>query len=68
MATLKLVDTARSFYDATPELHQKDISRTDFKKVFLERFKESRTDQFLFSELHSAQQGQRRLLEILLIG
>jgi hypothetical protein len=59
VATLKLVDTARSFYDATPELHQKEISWTDFKNVFLERFKDSRTDQFLFSQLHSAQQGPK---------
>jgi hypothetical protein len=57
VTTLKLVDTACSFYDATPEVHQKDISWTDFKKVFLERFKDSRTDQFLFSQLHRTKQG-----------
>jgi hypothetical protein len=33
VATLKLVDTARSFYDATPELHKKDIKWTEFKKL-----------------------------------
>ena len=42
VATLKLVNRARSFYDATPELHRKNISWTDFKNVFLERFKDSR--------------------------
>jgi len=57
-ANLKLVDAAGSIYDATPELHQ-DIKWTDFKKLFLDRFKDSRIDQFLFSQLHSAQQGQK---------
>jgi hypothetical protein len=38
VATLKFVDTARSFYDATPELHKKDIKWTEFKKLFAERF------------------------------
>jgi hypothetical protein len=34
VATLKVVDTARACYDATPELHCMDIMWTDFK-VFL---------------------------------
>ena len=62
VATLKLVDTARSFYTATPQFHQKDISWTDFKKVFLERFKDSRTDQFLFSQLQSVSRERNTAL------
>jgi hypothetical protein len=34
VVTLKLVDTARACYDATPELHCKDITWTDFEKCF----------------------------------
>jgi hypothetical protein len=64
VATLKLVDTALSFYDATPELHKKDIKWTEFKKVFLERFKDSRTDQFLFTQLLSAHQGQHETVRV----
>jgi hypothetical protein len=41
VATSKLVDTARACYDATPKLHGKDITWTDFKKCFLELFKDS---------------------------
>ncbi len=59
ITTLKLVDRARSFYDATPELHSADITWNDFKKILLERFRDPRTDQFLFSQLHCAQQGQQ---------
>ena len=68
VATLKLVDRARSFYDTTPELHLKKISWTDFKNVFLERFKDSRTANFYSLNYTVPNRDKRRLLEILLIG
>jgi hypothetical protein len=34
VVTLKLFDTARSFYDAKPELHKKDITWTYYKELF----------------------------------
>jgi hypothetical protein len=58
VATLKLVDTARDFYDATTELHNKDVTWTAFKKCFQDRFRDARTDQFHFLNLHRAHQAQ----------
>jgi hypothetical protein len=58
VATLKSVDAARAFYDATPELHSKDVTWNTFKKGFQDWFKEDRTDQFHFSNLHRAHQAQ----------
>jgi hypothetical protein len=58
VATLKLVDTARDFYDATTELHVKDVTWNAFKKCFQDRFRDARTDQFHFLNLHRAHQAQ----------
>jgi hypothetical protein len=51
IATLKLTDTARAFYNATPELHAADITWSSYKSLFLRRFKDVRADQFHFGQL-----------------
>jgi hypothetical protein len=56
IATLKLTDTARTFYIATPELHAADITWPSYKSIFLQRFKDTRTDQFHFCQLQSSRQ------------
>jgi hypothetical protein len=54
--TLKLTDVARSFYDATPALHDKDVTWQNFKAAFEKRFRDNRSDQFHFLELQRARQ------------
>jgi hypothetical protein len=54
--TLKLTDVARSFFDATPALHDKDVTWQNFKAAFEKRFRDNRSDQFHFLELQRAHQ------------
>jgi hypothetical protein len=55
-ATFKLTDAARSFYNATPELHEPTITWDLFKAAFYTRFRDVRTDHFHFSQLQTARQ------------
>jgi hypothetical protein len=54
--TLKLTDTARSFFDATPALHDKDVTWKNFKAAFENRFRDNRSDQYHFLQLQRAKQ------------
>jgi hypothetical protein len=54
--TLKLTDVARSFYDATPALHDKEVTWKNFKTAFENRFRDNRSDQYHFLELQRARQ------------
>jgi hypothetical protein len=56
IATLKLTDTARLFFNASPALHSPDVTWEALKAAFLDRFRDPRTDQFHFSQLQSAKQ------------
>jgi len=56
IAAMKLTDAARVFYNATLELHDKDITSKAFKSVFYNRFRDVRTDQFHFTHLQTAKQ------------
>jgi hypothetical protein len=54
--TLKLYRRGKSLFDATPTLHDKDVTWKDFKVTLVNRFKDTRSDQFHFVELQSAKQ------------
>jgi hypothetical protein len=55
-AAMKLTDVARVFYNATLELHDKDIAWTAFKSTFYNRFRDVRADPFHFTQLQTAKQ------------
>jgi hypothetical protein len=54
IATLKLTDVARAFYNGTLELHDQRITWAAYKKAFHDRFRDVRTDQFHFAQLQMA--------------
>ena len=56
IATLKLTDVARTFYDGTLELHDQSITWTTFKAAFNDRFRDVRTDQYHFTQFQMARQ------------
>jgi len=56
IATLKLTDVARAFYNGTLELHDQKITWAVFKTAFQNRFRDVRTDQYHFAQLHMARQ------------
>jgi hypothetical protein len=56
IATLKFTDVARTFYKGTLELHDLRIAWTAFKVAFHERFRDVRTDQYHYTQLHMARQ------------
>jgi hypothetical protein len=58
VAVLKLAEPAKSFYNTSTELHNDDVTRESFKKVFRQRFSDARTDQFHFLRLQTAKQGK----------
>jgi hypothetical protein len=53
IAKLKLTDTAKAFYNASPELHAKDVTSSSFKSTLQKRFKDVRTEQFHHPQVHS---------------
>jgi hypothetical protein len=55
---LKLVDSARTFYNTSLELHAEDATWDKFKKAFRERFRDDRTDQYHFMKLQMAIQSK----------
>jgi hypothetical protein len=54
IANLKLTDTVRVFFNATPELHDRKVTWAEFKAALQHRFRDPRTDQFHFSQLQTA--------------
>ena len=56
IATLKLTDVARAFYNGTLELHDQRITWGAYKTAFQNRFRDVRTEQFHFSQLQMARQ------------
>jgi predicted PolB exonuclease-like 3'-5' exonuclease len=56
ITTLKLTDTARTFYNTTSEFHAEDITWSSYKDIFLRRLKDTWTDQFHFCQLQTARQ------------
>ena len=58
LATLRLLDPAKAFYNAHLDLHAADLTWEGFKVAFRERFRDVRPDQFYFSKLQTAKQGK----------
>jgi len=58
LATLRILDPAKAFYNANLDLHVADIMWEGFKAAFRERFRDVRPDQFYFSKLQTAKQGK----------
>jgi len=56
VATLKLVDHARAFYNGKSDLHEPNVTWANFKTVFQRYFRDVRTDQFHFTQLQMARQ------------
>jgi hypothetical protein len=40
IASLKLTETARAFYDVTPELHDRALKRSEFKSLLQQRYRD----------------------------
>jgi hypothetical protein len=53
---LRLMDSARVFYEGNLDLHNKQITWADFRAIFQQRFRDVRTDQFHFTHLQTAAQ------------
>ena len=58
LATLRVLDPTKAFYNANLDLHAADITWKGFKAAFRERFRDVRPDQFYFSKLQTAKQGK----------
>ena len=56
IATLKLTDVVRAFYNGTLELYYQKIAWAVYKTAFQNRFREVRTEQFHFSQLQMSRQ------------
>jgi hypothetical protein len=46
----------KAFYNASPDLHAKDVTSSSFKSILQKPFKHVRTEQFHLSHLHSTRQ------------
>jgi len=58
IAALKLVDSARIFYQECSELHEPDATWQTFKNAFRQRFRNFHTDQFHYMKLQTARQAR----------
>jgi len=56
VCALKLTESARSFYNVTPELRDTAITWQKFKSHLATRFRDVRGDQYNFSQLQMARQ------------
>jgi hypothetical protein len=56
IATLKLTDTARNFFNASPELHEPSVSWDAFNTALQNRFGDPRSDQYHYTQLQQAKQ------------
>jgi len=59
IAVFRLVDPAKSFYNACLELHVEDTTWQKFKEVFRERFKDLYTNQYHFTKLQMVRQAKK---------
>jgi hypothetical protein len=56
LARLKLRGVARAFYSAQPQLKADDVTYEDFRKAFVNRFKDKHTDQYNYARVQNAVQ------------
>jgi hypothetical protein len=59
IASLKLVDSAKLFYQGCAELHKEDATWQSFKNAFRRRYEDVHTDQYHFTKLQTAKQGKK---------
>jgi hypothetical protein len=57
-ARLKLRGLARAFYSAQPQLKADDVTYEDFRKAFVNRFKDKPTDQYNSARVQNAVQDK----------
>jgi len=58
IATLRLTDAAKMFYNGFTELHEENANWEDYKSAFRWRFRDIHSDQYHFMKLHIARQGR----------
>ena len=58
VAVLRLTDVAKSFFNAELELHASDVTWARCKEAFYKRFRDVKSEQFHFMELHAARQNK----------
>jgi hypothetical protein len=58
VAILTLTDSARTFYNGCPQLHEENVTWEQFKSAFRKRFRDVHSDQFHFMKLQTARQGR----------
>jgi hypothetical protein len=56
VCVLRLTNQARDFYRATTELRDPNVTWASFKRLFTDRFRDARTDQFHFTQLQQVRQ------------
>jgi hypothetical protein len=54
LARLKLRGVARAFYSAQPQLKGDDVTYDDFRKAFVNQFKDKHTDQYNYARVQNA--------------
>jgi len=58
VATLRLTDAAKTFYNGCTEHHEENVNWEDFKSAFRRRFRDIHSDQYHFMKLQTARQGR----------
>ena len=58
VATLRLTDGAKQFYNGCLELHSPEANWQTFKRIFRERYRDTHTDEYHFMKLQTARQGR----------
>ena len=58
IASLKVTDSAKLFYQGCPELHKPEATWQKFKDTFRQRYKHVRTDQYHSIMLHTARKAR----------
>jgi hypothetical protein len=58
IATLRLTDAAKMFYNGCTVLNKETVNWEDFKSAFRRRFRDIRSNQYHFMKLQTARQGR----------
>jgi hypothetical protein len=66
LARLKLRGAARIFYLAQPRLRADDITYEEFRAVFMNRFKDTHTDQYHYARVQNTSQEKNESPEVFL--
>ena len=66
LTRLKLRGAARLFYASQLELRADDVTYTDFRAAFVNRFKDKHTDQYNYTRLQNASQEKNESPEVFL--